>query len=517
MIPSKTHLRKLWQIVVAVMLLWWVWVPHAPAANDDFIILLDQSGSMLEKRPGDEKGGYFEDPQKAEKSREALEALDDVIKDVVEVDDYITIIPFGSGTKVVVSQQLRYPHERTTIKNIVFDHLRFRDRKTDIVAGIKEAGDLISELGSNPLAKERRKILVMITDGKNDPPQNSEFFSPEAQDRTYEDLKDKIKSQNWKVTLVGLGDHTDIADIGRKLGLDKSDTLTVESGANIRDRLVGKIRKVHDAQVQADTDRFKIRVEPGLFGGYDVVSESLSLHSTFLDPVTVELNPSLVLPELQKLAAANVTPAKLEITPGETQTLTIQWQFTGDRPEDGVLRGHYKFAFPPHATPFYPNGGEVELVVVSWWDRYGLRALFALVVLAVVLWLVRREIRKRQVPEIRVMLVAGPKELSEKQTLRKHQKIAIANGDLAGGAVPAEGLEVKQAAAITYLGRKRFRVSADEAILFYEGAEKPSIEIGLDEPFDLKDDSGHKLGGVMISTSGALDDPFGAGGNDGPF
>ncbi|WP_133510847.1 hypothetical protein [Candidatus Thiosymbion oneisti] len=152
-----------------------------------------------------------------------------------------------------------------------------------------------------------------------------------------------------------------------------------------------------------------------------------------------------------------------------------------------------------------------------WWFRLVYLVLLIQIILILFAFIRIRGIRKRQVPEIRVMLVAGSKELSEKQTLRKHQKIAIANGDLAGGAVPAEGLEVKQAASITYLGRKRFRVSADEATLIYDSAEKPSIEIGLDEPFDLKDDSGHKLGGIMISTSGVQDDPFGAGSDDGPF
>jgi len=273
------------------------------------------------------------------------------------------------------------------------------------------------------------------------------------------------------------------------------------------------VPRKRNAKVRADPIQFKIRIEPGLFGGYGIASEDLSLHSTFVEiPAEIKLDPSLVLTDLPGLEAS-VTPTKLELAPGETRTLTTQWHFTSARPEDGVLRGRYSFVFPTHTTRFYPNGGEVELVVVSWWDRYGLWALFALVVLAIILWLIRREIRKRQVPEIRVRIVAGSKELNEKQTMRKRQEIAIANGDLAGGAAHAKGLEVKHAATVTYLGRKRFRVSADEAILLYEGAEKKDIEIGLDEQFDLKDDRGHKLGGIMISTSG-VDDPFGAGGDD---
>lgn len=523
MIPLKTHLRKLGQIAATLALLWCAWAQPVSAANDDFIILLDQSGSMREKRPGDEDGGYFRDPREAKKSREALEALDKVIADpkLIKLGDYVSIVPFGSRTRVIVSQKLLYEHERDTIKSIVSDHLKFRDKKTDIVAGVKEAGDLIKELGSNALSKERRKILVMITDGKNDPPKESAFFSPKAQSRTYKELSEKIKTQNWKVTLVGLGDHTDITEVGKHLDLDKDDVLTIKSNADIKKSLFEKIKDTHDAKVAAEVDpdhpaQFKIRIKPGWFGTYVAVTEELSLNSTFPKLVKVEVKPSLELTGLPGLAA-DVTPSQLELKRKEPRTLTIQWRFTGDRPEDGVLRGRYKFDFPsPHTTRFYPYAGEVELVVVGWWDTYGLWVLFALAVLAVILWLIRREIRRRQVPEIKVMLVAGTKELSEKQTMRKHQKIAIANDGLAGGAVPVKELEVKQAATVTYLGRKRFRVSADEATLLYEGAEKQNIEIGLDGPFDLRDGKGHKLSGIMISTSGQ-DGPFGAGDDDAAF
>ena len=48
------------------------------AAQDDFIVILDQSASMREKTPGD-RSAYQQEPLQAPKSREAIKAINEVV------------------------------------------------------------------------------------------------------------------------------------------------------------------------------------------------------------------------------------------------------------------------------------------------------------------------------------------------------------------------------------------------------------------------------------------------------
>jgi hypothetical protein len=480
----------------------------AAADNDDFIILLDQSMSMLEKKPGDETQGYYrDDPSKAEKSREAVAALDNVIGRLIRTGDYVAVVLFGNDARVIVSQQLRHDFERGVIRDTIAG-LRFQDRNTDIVAGIAEASDLISKLGS----KERRKILVMVTDGKNDPDRKtSPFFSEPAQSGVYSTLKRNIRDGRWRVALVGLGAHTDISDVSRNLGLGTGNTITFAPGdhESIREGLYNVIRDERDAKVASTADSLTIRPRTRFFGGYYVAHTSVTLKSAYRTDVTVAFDPQIGITGLDGLAGT-ATPSKIVLKPGGSATFDIEWRYTGGRPDDGTLGGRFAFAFPNSATPFYPHAGDISLILASWWDTYGLRVIVAMVCATLAAALVYRSIRKRQVPQIKVQVLSGTTAIAEPRTLRKGGKIKIANGDLAGGGVPAPGLDVSVAAVITYLGRQRFRADADEADIIMDGSATRSVQFGLDESFDLRDAKGKTLRALSLSTSTSYaDDAFG--------
>ena len=487
--------------------------PPALADNDDFIILLDQSKSMLEKKPGDESKG-FDTPMQAEKSREALKAIDDVINKLVRKGDYVAVILFGTTAHIVVSQQLQYDHERDVIKNTVA-RLAFEDRKTDLIGGIKTAGDLISSLGS----KERRKILVMVTDGKNDPRPDSPYFSDSAQQQVYSDLKQKIRDGRWRVALVGLGAHTDISDVSRNLGLGTGSVYTFAAGdpAGIGNRLYEAIRVETKANVASNIGSFAIRPETRFLGGYTAVRIPVTLTSSYNASVEVTVNPQVSVSGVNGLVGT-ATPIRLSLKPGESATVNVDWRYTGARPADGLMSGSFKFTFADGSTLFYPHAGAVSLILPSWWDIYGLWVIIVLACAAVVAALTYRAIRKRQVLEIKVHVLAGSNPIAEPRTLRKGGKIKIANGDLVGDSVPASGLDLAVAATITYLGKRRFRVDADEADILIDGASMPTLEFGLDEGFDLRDAKGKTLKALSLSTAGSYsDDAFGGSSSADPF
>ena len=60
----------------------------ATVANDDFIIILDQSGSMREKVPGFPNQGYIKNPKNAVKSQGAIDAINNVVGNILKEGDY---------------------------------------------------------------------------------------------------------------------------------------------------------------------------------------------------------------------------------------------------------------------------------------------------------------------------------------------------------------------------------------------------------------------------------------------
>lgn len=506
---SNGYLRiNAWVLALNLVLV----VPFSFADNDDFIILLDQSKSMLEKQPGDESKGYLK-PEQAAKSQEARQAIDDILATLIP-GDYIALVLFGNDARVVISQQLLHEHERDVIRNAV-GNLKFSDGKTDIVAGISTAGNLISNLGST----ERRKFLIMVTDGRNDPDSNSDFFSPANQNLAYMELRHKIHDGRWRVALVGLGAHTDISEVSKNLGLGSGSAVTVIPGdpGSIRKQITGKIREERDAKVVSNAGELTLRPTALMLGGYGAVHTPVTLTSTYLSNVDVVFDSKVRITNIDGLVGVTRS-TRINLQPQIPATIDIVWQYSGLRPLDGVLRGRFGFIFADGSTAFYPNAGEVSLILPSWWDTYGVWTIVVLALGVIIAVFVYRYIRKRQVPEIRVYVLSGASAISEPRTLRKGSKLKIGNGDLAGGAVPAPGLSVAEAATITYLGRRRFRADAGDADILSAGTVMKVLEIGLDDSFDLRDSNGKILRTVSLSTSAGLTgDVFGDARSADPF
>ena len=488
-------------------------------ANDDFMIVLDQSGSMREKVPGDPKGGYEPDPLKARKSKGAIDALNNIGNDLLKEGDYFALITFGDKSDVVLSQQLNYPHEREVFKRKI-ETLQFKDQKTDILAGIKKASDLLVAMNT----PQRRKILVMITDGMNEPPADSPYLTPEAQEKAFQELRDTIQKNNWDIALVGLGEATNIADIAKKLNLPPNNAIVMnqlQSSSEITGRLRNIVGEMQAARVEMEAKDLKLRLKPKLFGGYEGGQETFALKSFYPKEVEIQLNPqSPIQIEGSDALHVTVTPLQLKFAPQQSAPLQLGVVFNGKRPADGLVNGKFTFRFTSASTQFFPQDGKVEIIFPSWWEVYGLLATAAMVLALLILGVIVWAIRRAQVPEIRITVTANYSSLGEPMTLRRNDTFTIANGDFGGKSVSAKGLSCKTAAIVTYLGHRKFDIKAVEAKIMVDGKALERLPVKLDQLFDLEDSTGQKLRSVTITTPGkGGSDPFGGGGSSGdsPF
>ena len=506
-------LFKLSYKIISICLLLLCTIPAV--ANDDFIILLDQSASMREKQPGNSKAGYEkpEEALKAIKSSGAIRAINDVV-DLLREGDYFSLITFGKEATLFLSQEIRYKHEREVIKSQI-GKLRFEDQYTDIPAALKKASILLDSLNT----PQRRKILVMITDGKNEPPKGSPFEKEEAQLQLYQQLKDSIRFYKWNMVLLGLGVHTDVSYMAQQLGLPLSSTLVVDdyqSSGTIKDEIAGKVKKQQDSRVEPVSKDIidkgiQLQLKPKLFGGYNEDQVALTLKSTFEEEVKIVLQTNQPL-KVDSDTGLTAKPTLLELIlkPNQSASLNLIVSFHGKRPEQGYADGKFSFQFAEGTTPFYPSEVNIKVILPSWWDVYGLWAIIASVGLLILLMLVAWFIYRAQVPEVRIAVVAGNRNLGEPMTLRLNESFSIANGEFAKKSIPATGLSCKTAANVKYLGRYKFEIVSEEAKIIYDGKEQDRIIINMDNFFDLKDKTGKTLSSVMISKPGRAGEFAGA-------
>ncbi|GBC63063.1 hypothetical protein DENIS_4052 [Desulfonema ishimotonii] len=508
---SRNYYILLWALILFPIL------PEAAHAlseitNDDFIIILDQSGSMREKVPGNENKGYEKLPMSAYKSKGAIEGVNQIVDHIIKEGDYFALITFGNKADVLVSQQIGYDHERELIKERVIK-LPFKDKKTDILAGLAKASELLNSLKT----PQRRKILLMLTDGIEEPPGNSPFKEELFQKKFYKDMGDTIRFYKWDVVLVGIGEHTkeNIQKIAQNLGLAVERAKTVENpndGEELSKILVKFIDDRKNAFIQLEKKLIKLTLKPALFGGYETEYKKLPLKSFFDEDVEVILNTRQPVRFSSEGLGVSANPITLNFTPQQSQKLNLIFAYEGKRPEDGRIIGNYAFQFAEDSLRFYPYEGSYQVILPSWWEVYGLWAMLALAATLFLILLLIWIIRRVMAPEIRISVTTNGNLIGASMTIRRKKSFSIANDDFGGLSVPAKGLSCNTAARVTYLGRKQFKINAVDAAIEKDGKEYSELKLGLEKPFDLKDKSGKYLRFITIgNVAESDDDPFGGG------
>lgn len=492
--------------------------------NDDYVILLDHSGSMLEKVPGDDAKGYERDPLKALKSGQALHAIAGVVESTIREGDYFALIRFGDQPITTESQSIRHPHERELIASRI-KGLVFKDLHTDIPSAMQHAGQLITHIRS----PDRRKIVVFITDGRLELSADSPYTDEKVRESVYEEMRRRIDLEQWKVILVGLGADTEIDNLRNSLGLTPANVLSLDLKEDIATRLRGAIDQVRDEEIKftasvsgsvtSTQQSLQVRLAPRVLGGYSPEEVNINLSSSFRDPIKISFasGQSIVFPGMPGVFGQVLTRS-LTLDPGRPVQVGVNVGFDGERPDDGILHGTFEFRFNEGSERFYPYTGRLDVVLSSWWDSFGTWALFAVVASMAAALLGYVAYRKTTVPEIRIQMTLAGAALGEPFMLRKNDSLTIANNDLSGRSVPAKGLEAGVAATVTYIGRRRFQVEAKDAEVWNEGKSVGTLRVGMEELFDLKDSNGRYLRDIAISTTGSsTSDPFGRHKDDSPF
>jgi Mg-chelatase subunit ChlD len=174
----------------------------------DVFIMLDESGSM---KPVFGKVTTF-----------IAEAL---VRDYLEPGDYLCVVGFGDAPRVRVSQRLGSKAEKGNLVEIVSGLNVVPEGHTDMGRALEATARQIETL-SHPA---HQPIVLVITDGLNQPPRDSPYFSPVRADRgggfappsgfnaAFLEQARRYEARGYKIHVVGIGLETDAAGLARAL------------------------------------------------------------------------------------------------------------------------------------------------------------------------------------------------------------------------------------------------------------------------------------------------------------
>jgi Mg-chelatase subunit ChlD len=162
----------------------------------DIIIALDKSLSMVE-----EIGAVKQ------------YAATSIVDDLVIPGDLLIIVAFYGKAEVLVSTVISDGDSRDSIKKAIAG-VHADGRWTDI-------GNALDELRRQLESHAREgipKYLLLITDGKPEPPPGSKYWSPDGS-FTHDFLANTrtIQKEGWKVQVLGLGSAADARELAEKL------------------------------------------------------------------------------------------------------------------------------------------------------------------------------------------------------------------------------------------------------------------------------------------------------------
>jgi len=223
--------------------------------NIDIYLVLDKSLSMVE-----------------EINSVKQYVLENIINKIVIKGDYFLLIPFYGTTDNTFNDYINSNQKLEELQNDV-RNLKADGRFTDI-------GNALDKLEKNikTTNESSRKYMLLITDGKQEAPKNSPYYSPDGtfNHKFLENTKE-IQKKGWKIVVLGIGTNTAAQEIARELSAgyrevpENANSTEIE---NAVDNLLGTLTVSEIDSIITSRNKYKTNLNFKLESkNYDTVKE----------------------------------------------------------------------------------------------------------------------------------------------------------------------------------------------------------------------------------------------------
>jgi Mg-chelatase subunit ChlD len=383
-------------------------MPFYAAADErtepiDVIIALDKSKSMAEK-------------DKIEAVKEYVNSY--IIDQLLIEGDFFLVVAFYGKTEIPISITIHSDEDKERAKAIIAQMLA-----DGVYTDIGNALDVLGQQVEKYARPDRKKYLLLITDGIQEAPPDSKYYSPDGSfNHAFLENTKVIQKKGWKVHILGVG----LEGEAQKLADELAGTYTELSEQPTVEEMVEKTGEFLAALKITEP----VTMDPVDYWGRSRINLSVESKG-YEEEQTVEISGiRLTLPDgMEKNILED--PASFSFAPDSTTDIGISVRIP-EAPEVGDHTGTLRFVFSGDDR-FLPVINSVDYHVNTFFENFWWWMLIALVVLILIVLLILFLVRRLKKAKYRFQLIAGAQK-AEKPVYRikegKPLYLEIAEGEV---------------------------------------------------------------------------------------
>jgi len=399
----KIHLFSLILLVFSLIL------PFSVAADEreepiDVIIALDKSKSMAEN-------------DKIEAVKEYVNSY--IIDELLIEGDFFLVVAFYGQTEIPISTTIESDEDKERAKAIIAQQLG-----DGVYTDIGNALDVLGQQVEKYARPDRKKHLLLITDGIQEAPPESKYYSPDGSfNHAFLENTKIIQMKGWKVHILGVG----LGEEAERLAEELAGTYTDLSEKPTVEELVEKTGEFLAALEVTGP----VTMDPVDYRGRSRIHLSVESKG-YEEEQTVEVSGiRLTLPDGMEKSILEDS-ASFTFAPDSTTDVGISVRIPA-AVEAGDFTGNLRFEFSGEKR-FLPVVGSVDYHVKSFFENFWWWMLIALVVLILLVLLILLLVRRLKKAMYRFQLIAGAKKADQPVYKIKEGKplyLELAEGEVA--------------------------------------------------------------------------------------
>ncbi len=173
---------------------------------------------------------------------EVIKYIDEnIINSIMINEDFLFLFTFGENTDIKINRKISFPDDYEALRELLYLLVPNEDY-TDIGFALETLDNAISN--KYPYSKS---IIFFITDGINNPAENSKYFGFDVYKEGAFNSYTQVKSEDYKVMLLSIGEETAAKDLSQPLGgeyLEVSKEMDAGEINNLITDFIGSIEMV---------------------------------------------------------------------------------------------------------------------------------------------------------------------------------------------------------------------------------------------------------------------------------
>ncbi len=330
-----------------------------------------------------------------------------IIDQLLIPGDFFLVVAFYGETKVPIAMTIDGPEDKEKARQAI-DDLLADGRFTDIGNALDVLQKEVEKYGH----PGRRKYLLLMTDGIQEAPPDSKYWSPDGTfNHAFLQNAKVIQKKGWKIHILGIGTEQTAKELAQELSGEYTE---VPQGAT-EEQMIEQTRNLLSTLDLTGP----VEMRPVGLGGRSRLQLSVESKG-YSEPKNIRIRQvMLAVPDHEPMQILP-EPAEITVSPQSVEPVAFPVRVQGFSPGD--YEGSLQFMFDGEG--FIPVVTTVQFHVKSFFASAWPFLLVGLLVLVALVILLARLISALSRPRLRFRLVVQG-EQQEPQTLREGQAMFL--------------------------------------------------------------------------------------------